>query len=175
MAEQTTQTTTDGTDPNTVTPMTTGGNQTQPDPAKKGNGPDPVPYDRFKAVNDENKTLKDQLAALQAKEEAGKTDLEKLTERLTALEGDLTKERQQNLKMQVAQEKGIPPNLVNRLQGSTREELEADAATLAGYLKAPESPGVRTIPRGGQATTFDLAGKSPEEIRKAMSEGKIKF
>lgn len=163
----------------TQDPPDNGGGDPPQTQAKGGEPSKAVPYDRFKAVNDQKTALEAQLAALQAqikeREDAGKSELVKLTERLSTLESDLTKERLQNLRMQVATEKGIPTTLVGRLQGSTREELEADADQLAAYIKPAPGPGAQPPPKGGQAATFDLSNKTPEEIRKAMAEGKIKF
>ena len=144
------------------------------DPKK---GPDPIPYDRFKAVNEENNSLKSRIAALEAaakeKEDANKSELQKLQEQFSDMNSKWEAAEQKSMKLEVAQLKGIPVNLVDRLQGSTREELEADADSLAAFLKPPGGPGATPPPKGGKPTGFDLEGKSPEEIRKAMAEGKV--
>lgn len=159
------------TDPPAGTPPSPNG-----DPA-----PGPVPYDRFKTVNEEKKTLEKQLADLQAKlkqqEDAGKTELEKLTSDFGALKTQLEQERQQRLRLEVASKKGIPADLAGRLMGSTAEEMEADAERIRAYLKPAEGPGNPPPKKPGEGRTvgFDLAGKSPEEIRKAYAEGKVKL
>lgn len=158
------------TDPLVGTPPPTG------DPA-----PGPVPYDRFKAINEEKKTLEKTLADLQAKlktqEDAGKSQLEKLTGEFNTLKTSLESERQARLRLEIASKKGIPADLAGRLQGATAEELEADAERMKAYLKPADGPGNPPPSRPGDArpTGFDLAGKSPEEIRKAYAEGKVKL
>lgn len=62
------------------------------------------------------------------------------------LKADLASERTQRLTLlreTVASKHGLPDAFIGRLQGETREELEADAATLAAALPkpAPRSPG----------------------------------
>lgn len=71
----------------------------------------------------------------------GKTDLERLTERLDGYEQQIAQERQARWRAEIAAEKGLPPALAARLQGSTREELAADADALAALIPAaPASP-----------------------------------
>ena len=57
----------------------------------------------------------------------GKTDLETLTARLTQHETELAKERAARTRAEVIAEKQLSPKQAKRLQGSTREELAADA------------------------------------------------
>lgn len=143
--------------------------------------PGPVPYDRFKAVNDEKKKLETDLATLKAQlqsaQDAGKTELEKLTADFGSLKSQLEQERQQRLRLEIASKKGIPANLAGRLTGSTEAELEADAEALKAFLRPAEGPGnpPPSRPGEGRATGFDLAGKTPEEIRKAYADGKVKL
>lgn len=143
--------------------------------------PGPVPYDRFKAVNDEKKKLETDLAALkaqlQSQQESGKTELEKLTSDFGALKTQLEQEKQQRLRLEIASKKGVPVELAARLMGSTAEEMEADAERIRAYLKPAEGPGNPPPKKPGEGRTvgFDLAGKSPEEIRKAYAEGKVKL
>lgn len=85
--------------------------------------------------------LKKQVAALADEkkklEEAGKSDTEKVTEQLTALQKQLEEEKQarerseaESLRLRVATAKGLTEAQARRLQGSTQEELEADADDL---------------------------------------------
>jgi hypothetical protein len=48
--------------------------------------------------------------------------------------------RASDIRKQVALDKGVPASLVARLQGSTAEELSADADQLLSLLQAPRSP-----------------------------------
>lgn len=67
-------------------------------------------------------------------ENKNKTDLQKATERGDQLEKDLATERASRLRLEVAQAKRLPAELAARLQGTTKEELEADADALAKLL-----------------------------------------
>lgn len=71
----------------------------------------------------------------------GKTDMERLTERLTQHETELAGEREARFRLEVAAAKGLTPQQAERLRGKTREELEADAdALLALFPVAPAGP-----------------------------------
>lgn len=48
------------------------------------------------------------------------------------------------LKGKVATSKGVPLGLANRLVGTTKEELEKDAETLAGFMKPHNAPPLRS-------------------------------
>ena len=67
-------------------------------------------------------------------EDRDKSETEKLTERTRELEGNLTSAEQRALRLEIALDKGIPKTIANRLQGSTREEMEADADELLKTL-----------------------------------------
>lgn len=171
---------TDPKDPNKPDPPPGGDPPKTPqDPPKDPSKPEPVPYERFKEVNDKAKLLEGQIADLQkqikAKEDAGKSEIEKLTEQVGTLTKSWEDAQSRALRLEVAQKAGIPVDLVDRLQGSTTEELTQDAERLKAFLKSPEGPGVPPPSRGGNAATFTLEGKTPEEIRKAFHEDKIKF
>lgn len=94
----------------------------------------------------------DELTAKAAKldelEKANQSDLEKLTERLTAAEKlaaeraeELSKTELKALKSDVARDKGVP---VGHLTGTTKEELEASADELVKWrdanAPAPKKP-----------------------------------
>lgn len=72
-----------------------------------------------------------------------KTDLEQLTERLDGYERRIAEEQQARFRAEVAAEKGIPPALVERLRGNTKDELAADADALLALIPAQPS-GPRT-------------------------------
>jgi hypothetical protein len=153
-------------------------NTTQPESAEApttpetGQQPGPVPYDRFKQANDKAKQLETQLAELrgqlEARENEGKTQVEQLTDQLTKLQTQFETERIQRQRLEVVTKKGLPPALASRLQGSTTDEMEADADALLQFVKLSEAPGVPPAsPRSGQSKpAFDLANMTPDEIRK---------
>ena len=86
---------------------------------------------KISKVNSENKALRER--ATKAEEKASSVD-------------DLTRERNDlsaaNLRLEVGYELGLPLSLAKRLQGSTREEMLADAEALV-ELVAPKRPGTR--------------------------------
>ncbi len=87
------------------------------------------------------------------------------------------------LKLQVAAAKNLPVALVARLQGSTKEELEADADALLGLVSQPSAPrpGIPPAPQGGQPVTFTSQQLSDpafvrqhrEAIQQAAREGRL--
>lgn len=62
--------------------------------------------------------------------EASKTDQQRLEERAAAAEGKVTGLAAENLRYRVGLAKGLPPQLIGRLQGASQEELEKDADVL---------------------------------------------
>ncbi|MFC4146606.1 hypothetical protein ACFO0M_10095 [Micromonospora mangrovi] len=84
-----------------------------------------------------------QLAELLGSKPTGNapTELEQLTERLTKHEEELNSERTARWRAEIAAAKGLTLQQAARLQGSTREELEADAAELLTlFPAAPAGP-----------------------------------
>ncbi|MFE1361319.1 hypothetical protein [Streptomyces harbinensis] len=71
-------------------------------------------------------------------QDSQKSDLERLTERLTAAEQRAQQAESAGLRMQVAAAKGLTPEQAARLQGATRDELEADADQLRALFAPPE-------------------------------------
>lgn len=123
-----------------------------------------------KALDAERRAKRDaerQLAAanqrLKEIEDQGKTELQLATERASKAEQQLAAAQASQLRLEVAAAKGLPANLAGRLQGATREELEADADTLAALIK-PDAPhvGLRIDPPAGatQTTSEQSAAKA---------------
>jgi hypothetical protein len=140
-------------------------------PAEPAAAPGPVPYDRFKQVNDalvaSQKRLEKLEAAQKTAEEKKATELGEWEKLAKEREAELKTERTARLRLEVAGKKGIPVDLVDRLKGDTPEEMEADADSLLAFLKPKEGPGVP--PPGGRGSTppaKDLSKMTPEEIRK---------
>lgn len=71
---------------------------------------------------------------LQAFEDRDKTEAQRLAERAQTAESEATKAQARLLRYEVADAKKLPAKWASRLQGSTKEELEADADTLLKEL-----------------------------------------
>lgn len=84
------------------------------------------------------KELEPLAAKAQELEDAGRSDTEKLTERLTDAESRAAAAEQRALRLEVAAEKGLTPTQAKRLVGATRDELEADADDLVASFTGPE-------------------------------------
>lgn len=92
---------------------------------------------QVKALTDEKKKL----------EEEGKSDSDKVSEQLDALQKQLEEEKEartrseaEALRLRVAQAKGLTEAQAKRLQGSTQEELEADADDLLETFGGKDDP-----------------------------------
>jgi len=119
-------------------------------------------------LRDESKKAKDELADLRKKlaekEDAEKSELQRIQERAERAEAELNQTRSALLVAEVAKEYGVPADLLN---GSNREEIEARAKALADWAGAskrpadevPGKPKPRLVPGSGAATddAFDPA------------------
>ena len=119
-------------------------------------------------------------------EDRDKSDAQKIQEERDQAVAERDRLRTQNLRRDVADEKGLTPAQARRLVGTTREELEADAdAVIEDFPVTTPKPvfedvgqGVRrdgNAPRYRQSQltdhTFWLANKA--DIQLAMAEGRI--
>lgn len=77
---------------------------------------------------------------LQAIEDANLSELEKAQKAATEAASRLAEFESANLRQRVALDKGLPASLVSRLQGTTEDEVAADADALLALIKAPRSP-----------------------------------
>lgn len=87
--------------------------------------------------------------------------------------------------LQVGAKLNLPVALISRLQGSTPEEMEADAQTLLGVMGSgatvARGPGVPAVPAGGQPLTITrtqmqdpkFVRENADAIRRAKAEGRI--
>jgi thioester reductase-like protein len=95
--------------------------------------------------------LKQKAEKFDQMEEANKTELQKATERATALQTELDDLKKKNdlrdLRDEVSKEKGVPANL---LTGMTKEECEAQADEIINY--AANRPGYPAVTDGGEPT-----------------------
>lgn len=165
-------------EPSEGTPLEQGGED--PSPTTTDPAPDPEPKNAEDTLPDEVKAvlkkereaakaatkaqrdaaaqLKEMQARLQEFENRDLTEQERTAKRLQQLEAELNETRtaaqQRELeatRFRVAAQMGVPSDLVGRLQGTTEEELTADAAQLLSLIKtttrAPDfDAGARTPP-----------------------------
>lgn len=136
-----------------------------------------IPYARFQEVLTARNDLAAQLKASQEALTALKAQHEQATKTLTERENAIKQAQLQAARYKVASAKGIPVTLADRLVGDNEDALIADADALAQLLKvaAPAAPGVPPTKSGSPPPALDLSKMSPEEIRKARAEGKIKM
>lgn len=124
-------------------------------PAPEAKKPDPKPQDdpeeefdadrakdKISKANREAKALRERLEAaekqLKDAADADKSELQKLTDRLTTAETKAQEAEARALRLEIAHEKGLTPSQAKRLVGGTREELEADADELLEAFKPAE-------------------------------------
>lgn len=95
----------------------------------------------------------DDLKSRAADADKNKSDMEKLLEKVSGLEKRATESDARALRAEVAQAKGLTPAQARRLQGSTKEELEADADELRESFKPASKDG-----DGGDGKTSATGG-----------------
>lgn len=115
----------------------------------------------LKAEREAAKAARKEAEALQAKvkefEDRDKSELDKLAERAAEAEGEAYSANQQALKLRVAYSKGLPMELVDRLQGNSEEEVAEDADRLLKLVR-PE-PGAGAFDEGAREpapAAFDM-------------------
>lgn len=154
-------------------------NTERPQPEPEQPDEQSVPYSRFKEVNEERKSLKAQIDAIEkATKEAeieAKKEEGKWKELYTDLQTKLAEERLANeqlrhdaLRQRIAQEHGHA-YLWDRLRGEDEEELVADLQSLITKMPAPKAPSTDGAAGGGarkpeatpmtEATKRELAAK----------------
>jgi hypothetical protein len=118
------------------------------DEKPKGTAPTLTPDDITRmqsALKKANKEAETARLRLKEIEDAGKSDTEKLTGRVSELEQGLSAAQTAAQRFEVAIDKGVPKSLAVRLQGGTREEMEKDAdellKTLGGNPRPPSFDG----------------------------------
>lgn len=133
-----------------------------------------VPYTRFKQVNDQLSSLREQLQQITGERDQATGATQSLEQRLATLESERDQARAQAQRLQVATSKRLPAELAERLRGDTPEELAADADRLLALLKPiADGPGVPPPSGGRPAGKFDPRGKTAAEIRAARAKGLI--
>lgn len=144
--------------------------------------PGPVPYERFKEVNDRLRALE---AAQEAKAAVDKDAADKrLAEQAQwqtlaqQREAELKAERAKALRASVALAKGLTPDLAARLQGEDEAALAADADKLLALVQAAakgaQGPGVPPPGPGGHPVQVSVANMTPAQVREAYQKGLVK-
>lgn len=148
--------------------------------AAKAENPDAVSR-ALKAERERARKAKKELEAERAKvrdyEDRDKTEQQKLADEIARLKTF----EEENLRLRVAMEKQIPAELVDRLKGKDREELEADADTLLALVartseaQAPRGSADQGARQQGenQLSRDALKNMSPSQIVQAQSEGRL--
>lgn len=97
--------------------------------------------DKRQAFEEENAALKARLAeferAQMTEQEKTAADLKTAQDRVAALEAQIAEQHRQAAVAKALKTVGLPADLAGRLQGSTPEELAADAKALAAALGEP--------------------------------------
>ena len=120
-----------------------------------------------RALRKANKEAEQARLKLKEIEDAGKSETEKLTGRVAELEPKVTAAETRAMRLEVALDKGLPKSLAVRLQGESREEMEADADELMktlggdGRSKTPSFDGgvKKDAPSSGSFLTQALANR----------------
>lgn len=100
-------------------------------------------------------------------EAAGKTEMERLTDRAAQAEQAAKDATMQLARERVARRVGLPEKFIDRLRGDTEEELEADATSLLEDLPAREGP--TTPPVRDGASPNPAANVAPGQPRLAAA------
>lgn len=150
------------------------------DPApQQGQQPGPIPYDRFKQVNDELRALKaaseKQQREQQAAAEAQLKEQGKYKELLEQRERELAELKSREVRSRVATAAGIPAELAERLRGATEAELAEDAKALKALLGTAAKPATPGIPPSGGTSgeRVSLKDMTPAQIREAWAKGQL--
>ena len=101
-----------------------------------------VPPEVKKALNKANKEAETLRLKLKEYEDRDKTDLQKLQEERDALKSERDLLNLEQLRREVADEKGLTLAQARRLVGTTREELESDADEILEAFPVKAAPKV---------------------------------
>ncbi len=127
-----------------------------PDPGPDDDGVDPkvaaVLSKERRAARDAVRRADAAESKLRELDDAKKSDVDKANERAQRAEERLAQVESRALRAEVAAAKGLPANLAARLQGSTRDEIEADADDLLAVVGTPKTPSRRDPDQGRRDT-----------------------
>lgn len=126
------------------------------------------------------KDLEEQVSKTSSVDESKASELEKAVERAAAAEARVAELESESLRLSVAQEKGLTPAQAKRLQGSTKEDLEADAdellAVFAPKGQKADKPSPKSLAGGSDPTQDDRnLGKSAGDVADAVMKKRMGF
>lgn len=158
----------------TTTETTQGGDPTQEkatSEVKTEGKPGPIPYERFKEINEKAAKLEQEVKKFQEaekkREEAAQAEEGKWKELYEKRDAEYKQLETRQAKIEAAAELGLPLELVDRLKGETSEEIRKDAESMLDFLKPQEGPGVPFRKRhSNPPDVLDLNKMTAEEIRK---------
>jgi hypothetical protein len=107
--------------------------------------------------------LSDVEERLQVRDDADKTEQERLTERATAAEARAQEAEMRLLRLEVAAERGLDAKAIQFLTGSTREEIELRAEELGELLKDKPSRATAGFDGGARGTPAPPKGTPEQE------------
>lgn len=155
-----------------------------PDPVEDTTGADALgdagkkALDAMKAQRNAAQTeLKKAQAALKEIEDRGKSEAEKVAERLAVAEKTAAEATAKALRLEVAAAKGLTAKQAARLVGATREELEADADELLADFPATPATPTKATPKpdpsqGPKHPAPKRAGSLSEAVAAAIASSK---
>lgn len=111
--------------------------------------------------------LKAKAERLDELEEAQRTETEKLANERDGLKEKLGPLETENLRLRVALDKNLPSQLIDRLKGGTKEEMETDADELMKLVGGREE----TTDFDGGARTTPAEKKTPEAAHNDFIQG----
>lgn len=128
-----------------------------------------------KSLRDENARYRTQAKANAEKAkaydeyvESQKTEAQKRDEEFARIQSERDELAVKLLRTSVAAKKNLPPSLASRLQGSTEEEMEADADALLADLKVTTKQ-TSTPEQTGAGVTGEAEGITPEGYVKTLA------
>lgn len=149
------------------------------DDSSSGSGDEPLGDSGKRALNRERaarrkaeqdlKDAREELKEVRADQDASKSDMEKVLAKVDGLEKRAVEAERKALVAEVSTAKGLSPAQAKRLQGSTRDELEADADELLDAFTPAAG-------KNGDGDGDDDTGKSDDKGKdddgKPASDGK---
>ena len=145
-----------------------------------------VPDEVKKALKKANKEAETLRLKLKEYEDANKSDLQKLQEERDSLKFERDSLYLEQLRREVADEKGLTPAQARRLVGSTREELETDADDVLAAFPQTTKPAFGNVGQGAtrgesaqrvytlaEIQNHEFFMKHKDDILLAQREGRI--
>lgn len=134
-----------------------------------------IPKEKFNEVNLEKNELKNQvsnseqkIADLEASFQSANEKYSDYDKNLESLTNELNSHKKQSLKVSIASQAGLPPELAGRLTGETEDELKADAQSLSGFItQKPSLPLASTEPNDEEPHKYSNQARILEEQYKS--------